>query len=466
MIRFYKFEIRSEPEQTPLTVFAPNWEQAEQRDDYKAWLEIHHPRSIQITEHQYWDRSIAENREATPDEVSAYIRSGQYARMLATSPYATYRHFGDHSILDPLKEKLTIEYEQHLAQWRELFEQDREAFYERLPEICTVRTVYGNLTECLDYYPTEYMRALSELPTPLATLSEMYGRHIGYNIESDVSDILAVAEKDNHTDENHPLNSKAVQGQSHDERLQCLQDAIDAEYTDFETAWKKLDFDGAMDRSMEIFSIKQLYGELKQCISQYPDEQVYALGAFEKPLSYDKARLVGERDLRMVTVDEMNYTLPLLFPNEQPEKDIWGLRDRHLTPGFSIKEGTEQACYEFIRTNRNDFYSAGVLRYMNRWASMMESEISDGATVAEAAERTNHTADTEGITGFMYGCAVRGLCNYWQHGEELRVWHNQQYGYSGDGLINPAIIHIGGHADDGETESIGEGEDQAPTVQM
>lgn len=71
---------------------------------------------------------------------------------------------------------------------------------------------------------------------------------------------------------------------------------------------------------------------------------------------------------------------------------------------------------------------------------MMEQEIKDGASVAEAAERTNHSADTDGITGFMYGQAVNLLCHYWEHGEELRQWHNQMFGYSGEGVVNPAIL--------------------------
>lgn len=454
------------PGQTPLTVFAPNWEQAEQREDFKAWLDSQQPRSIQITEHQYWDHSAAENREATAEEVDEYVRTGRYGRIRPNPPFVSYRHYGDHSILDPLKENLTAEYEQHLSEWRELFNQDRESFYDRLPEICTMRTVYGNITGCPDYYPTEYMKALSELATPLAALSEEYGKHIGYNIEAEVSDILAIAEKDDLTDGTRLLNPDAVPGQSHEERMQCLQKAIDTEYADFEQAWHGLDFDGTMARSMEIFSVMQLHGELKRYISQYPDEQAYALGAFEKPLAYDMARLVGERDLRMVTVDELNYTLPMMLPEVQPEQDIWGLWESHLSPAFAVKEGTEQACYEFIRNNRHDQHSSGVLRYMNRWAAMMETEMAGGATIAEAAERTNHTADTEGITGFMYGHAVRGLCNYWQHGEELRQWHNQQYGYSGDGLINPAIIRISEETPDESAQSSGESEDQAPTMQM
>ena len=133
---------------------------------------------------------------------------------------------------------------------------------------------------------------------------------------------------------------------------------------------------------------------------------------------------------------------------------------------MKIKEGMELDYASFRENNTKDGYSAGIIRYAERWCGMMELEMENGATVAEAAERTNHTADTEGITGYMYGCAVQSLCQFWEHGEELRQWHNQQYGYSGDGIVNPAIIHVEGNTFDGDQEDFTDDESQAPTVQM
>ena len=92
MIRFYQLQIRSMPGQTPLTVFAPNWELAAESEDFRAWFQIHQPRSIEITQLQYWDRSISENREATPDEVSEYVRSGRYAQMRPIDSLVYFRH--------------------------------------------------------------------------------------------------------------------------------------------------------------------------------------------------------------------------------------------------------------------------------------------------------------------------------------------------------------------------------------
>lgn len=54
-----------------------------------------------------------------------------------------------------------------------------------------------------------------------------------------------------------------------------------------------------------------------------------------------------------------------------------------------------------------------------------------------------HEADTEGITGYMYGCAVSILSQCWKYGEYLRKWHNKEYNYDGDGVVNPAILTIG-----------------------
>lgn len=81
----------------------------------------------------------------------------------------------------------------------------------------------------------------------------------------------------------------------------------------------------------------------------------------------------------------------------------------------------------------------------------MEKEIENGFTVADCAKATSNQADTEGITGFMYGAAVATLAGVWVYGEDLRRWHNRdcQIGDEGDranesgGVLNPAILRIG-----------------------
>ena len=60
--------------------------------------------------------------------------------------------------------------------------------------------------------------------------------------------------------------------------------------------------------------------------------------------------------------------------------------------------------------------------------------------IVDNADKLSHEADTEGITGYMYGCAVSILSQCWKYGEYLRKWHNKEYNYDGDGVVNPAIF--------------------------
>ncbi len=92
--------------------------------------------------------------------------------------------------------------------------------------------------------------------------------------------------------------------------------------------------------------------------------------------------------------------------------------------------------------NNRDPYGAAAYRYAETWANLMEEKIENGEKLSDIAESTSHEADVEGITGFMYGCAVSVLSNAWEHGDELRKWHNKEYDYEGDGVVNPAILTV------------------------
>ena len=109
---------------------------------------------------------------------------------------------------------------------------------------------------------------------------------------------------------------------------------------------------------------------------------------------------------------------------------------------MKIKKSAEQAYQKFVEINSDNGYSYSVVTYMNRWADLMEAEMRKGKSLPDIAEQTSHDANTDGITGFMYGCAVAALSGFWEYGEELRVWHNAQHGYHGDGVVNPAILTV------------------------
>lgn len=92
-------------------------------------------------------------------------------------------------------------------------------------------------------------------------------------------------------------------------------------------------------------------------------------------------------------------------------------------------------------------YSRDCFTYAKRWAEMMENLIESSTdepmkVIINHAYRLSHEADIEGITGFMYGYAVSILSQCWKYGEELKKWHNKEYNYEGDGVVNPAVLTI------------------------
>jgi hypothetical protein len=109
---------------------------------------------------------------------------------------------------------------------------------------------------------------------------------------------------------------------------------------------------------------------------------------------------------------------------------------------MKIKAGLEADFATAEENNSKDGYSACGFRYLNVWALLMEAKMAEGHALKDIAEATSREADTEGITGFMYACAVSTLAHFWEHGEELRKWHNKEYGYEGGGTVNPAILTV------------------------
>lgn len=89
-----------------------------------------------------------------------------------------------------------------------------------------------------------------------------------------------------------------------------------------------------------------------------------------------------------------------------------------------------------------EYYGFGVRKYARRWAKYMQKLIADGKTVSEIASESSHDCNIENITGFMYGQAVNLLAKSWKYGEELRKWHNEEYGYKGDGVVDPTKLTV------------------------
>lgn len=92
--------------------------------------------------------------------------------------------------------------------------------------------------------------------------------------------------------------------------------------------------------------------------------------------------------------------------------------------------------------NNQDSYGKGINDYAERWANLMETRLASGESLADIALPTSFEADTDGITGFMFGAAVATLVEVWEHGAALRTWHNSRYDYTGEGTVNPALITV------------------------
>jgi len=112
---------------------------------------------------------------------------------------------------------------------------------------------------------------------------------------------------------------------------------------------------------------------------------------------------------------------------------------------MKFKDADAQEGWERRKALNTDSYGAEIYRYAQAWAELMECHLQDGKPLAEIWKKSSHVADTEGITGNMYGIAVMELARAWEHGEELRKLHNASWGNPNtDGVVNPAVITVGG----------------------
>lgn len=108
------------------------------------------------------------------------------------------------------------------------------------------------------------------------------------------------------------------------------------------------------------------------------------------------------------------------------------------------------------RAKNTDPYGNAVMEFAEQWATLMETQIANGARLEDIADATMREVDQRpgfGITGFMYGMAVSALSLGWVHGEDLRRWHNleTQIGTEGEranesgAVLNPALLNIETH---------------------
>lgn len=176
-----------------------------------------------------------------------------------------------------------------------------------------------------------------------------------------------------------------------------------------------------------------------------------------------------ERDARNAIAEEKRRA------KKQAKREALVSKLEKLPPIF-IHEALKDEYAAYVKMNSQDGYSMGVVDFAERWARLLQVEYqalfkrfedeshetveaylerggeaavmfmlgAEQALMDKYADAYSHKADVDGITGFMYGCAVQALAKFWVHGEALRKWHNHEWGQEGAGVVNPAVLTIGG----------------------
>ena len=314
------------------------------------------------------------------------------------------------AILDTVKQKIDADYRSRLGQWEEEFYQDDVGFLEHLHDVCVAQIVHDNLMKCGDRYDAGYLAALAEEKDPLDMLAKAYEDGGFFAIAPYAQQALDALKKS-------PDGGSSPMGKDEiDEKLSLLDSRLARERDWLKREWSSFDFDLAMSRAVEYDTLWELYHTYQHEQGLYSPEDLALLASSHGPIRDTMDWVVISRDLLKESLDELQQVFPQLYPDIQIGE----------TASFRVKPELKEAYQEFRTKVCGDFYSTGILRYAERWAAMMEDKIEAGATVAEAAEATHHLADTENISGFMYGQAVNLLSDYWEHGDELRQWQEQQ----------------------------------------
>lgn len=186
----------------------------------------------------------------------------------------------------------------------------------------------------------------------------------------------------------------------------------------------------------------------------FRDQQRAQCGYIEKKVGpYPKSELTADdrsNDARIESDNERESQERQAAYDVKMKAKSRGVESKLI--GAPAIELSDEPGWQKFKENNTAPYGGAVVTYSERWARLMQLEIANGMKLQDIAQSTSSEADIEGITGFMYGCAVSALAHCWKHGEQLRRWHNKdsQIGTEGDkanetgGVLNPALLTIGG----------------------
>ena len=88
-----------------------------------------------------------------------------------------------------------------------------------------------------------------------------------------------------------------------------------------------------------------------------------------------------------------------------------------------------------------------IVEFAKDWANAMEKKLNAGQKLADIAQETSHLPSGRYLSGAAFGLALTYLINAWSLGEELRRWHNKEFGMPGaneipGAVVNPALTNV------------------------
>lgn len=116
------------------------------------------------------------------------------------------------------------------------------------------------------------------------------------------------------------------------------------------------------------------------------------------------------------------------------------------TTQLEFKDERAKAIWKrWCKRNFRHRYTRCIVKFASCWGKHMQSIMNNPEKSLELiAHESSYASNINGITVYMYGCAVAILAECWKYGEQLRKYHNTQYGCpDAEGVINPAVICIG-----------------------
>lgn len=199
----------------------------------------------------------------------------------------------------------------------------------------------------------------------------------------------------------------------------------------------KFDFNGVwvsvrMDSDPEL-----IHRDWLRAMNGYIDKNV---GPYPNPVLTDEEK---ENDARIEAENEQRRQQR----QAEYQAKAKAHRDRveaHMANAPAMEFSNKNAWDEATPQIAESMYGTSIATYAERWARLMQLELSEGKTLDEIWSSSSHEADLEGMSGYSQGIATHLLTETWVHGAELRKLHNAFWGSdSEDGTVNPAIITVG-----------------------